>query len=172
MLSAIQVRPVNVNFALVKLSCAPDVPCRFLKGCRASRCKENGYICAGLQICCTGKTDSAGRKNLGAMSFAKSALQRSGWPILWNILLPSRLKNTDLGALGFRKTPLYRPARAFFQNILLPSNFIGYNMAAPRIWLTQLPRRISGISRSAGTSLQSAGPASRRWIPTKSACAA
>ena len=74
-------------------------------------------------------------------------------------MLPNRLFRSDLGASGFRKTPLYQSARAFFQNILLPSNFIGYNMAAPRIWLTQLPRRISGISRSAGTSLQSAGPA-------------
>ena len=67
------------------------------------------------------------------MSFAKSALQWPVWPIIRNLLLPSRLENTDLGALGFRKTPLYRPARAFFQNILLPGNFIVHNMAAPRI---------------------------------------
>ena len=130
------------QLCLREISCASDVPCRFLKGCRASRCKENGYICDGLQICCTGKTDSAGRKNLGAMSFAKSALQRPGWPILRNILLPSRLKNTDLGALGFRKTPLYLPARAFFQNILLPGNFISHNMAARRIWLNDFIARI------------------------------
>ena len=70
---------------------------------------------------------------MGAIGFEKSASPRPGWPIIRNALLPSRLKNTDLGALGFGKTPLYRPARAFFQNLLLPGNFIGHNMAAPRI---------------------------------------
>ena len=77
------------------------------------------------------------------MSFAKSALQRSVWLIIQNIVLPSSLKDTDLGALGFRKTPLHRPARAFFQNILLPDNFISHNMAVQHIWLTQFIANIS-----------------------------
>ena len=63
------------------------------------------------------KAGSAGRKNLGATSYAKSALQRSVSPIIQNILLPSRHKNTDLGALYFRKTASCSPARAFPQNI-------------------------------------------------------
>ena len=36
------------------------------------------------------------------MSFAKSVLQRTVWPIVRNILLPSRHKNTDLGAVPFQ----------------------------------------------------------------------
>ena len=94
---------------------------------------------------------------MGALSFAKSALQRPVWPIIRNILLPSHRKNTDLGALGFGKTPLYRPARAFFQNILLTGNFIGHNMAVPRIRLTSVMADFLFwlISRSAGTNLRS-----------------
>jgi len=34
------------------------------------------------------------------MSFVKSAMHQPVWPVIWNIVLPSRLKNTDLGALG------------------------------------------------------------------------
>lgn len=41
-------------------------------------------------------------KYLGAISFAKSALQGPVWPIIRNILLPSRHKNTDLGAIYFQ----------------------------------------------------------------------
>ena len=85
---------------------------------------------------------------------------------------PKSLQERRLESIRFQKKSFPKACKVFFQNILLPGNFISRNMAAPRIWLTQLPRRISGISRSAGTSVQSAGPASRRWIPTKSVCAA
>ena len=44
---------------------------------------------------------AADDKNLGAICFAKSALQRPVWPIIQNIILPSRHKNTDLRALSF-----------------------------------------------------------------------
>ena len=43
-----------------------------------------------------------GQKNLGAICFAKSALHGPVWPIIRNILLPSRHKNTDLGAPSFQ----------------------------------------------------------------------
>ena len=44
---------------------------------------------------------AADDKNLGAICFAKSALQRPVWPIIWNIMLPSRHKDTDLRVLSF-----------------------------------------------------------------------
>ena len=39
---------------------------------------------------------------MGAIGSAKSTLRRSVRPIIRNILLPSRHKNTDLGALSFQ----------------------------------------------------------------------
>ena len=88
------------------------------------------------------KGHSSGQKNLGAICFEKSALQRPVWLIIRNLLLPSRLPWSDLGALAFGKTASHEPGRAFSQNILLLCYFICRGMTAPHIRLTDLIARI------------------------------
>ena len=49
-----------------------------------------------------GKSWQCEAENLRAASFAKSVLRQPVWPIIRNILLPSRHKNTDMGAPSFK----------------------------------------------------------------------
>ena len=50
----------------------------------------------------TAKTGYGRQKDLGAICFEKSALHGPVWPIIRNILLPSRHKSTDLGVQSFQ----------------------------------------------------------------------
>ena len=54
-------------------------------------------------------------------------------------IAPKSPQKHRLGSIGFQKNASLQACKGIFQNILLPGNFIGHNMAAPRIRLTSVP---------------------------------
>ena len=97
------------------------------------------------------------RERLGSVEFCEigpAAACMADYP---EHIAPKSPQKHRLGSIGFQKNASLPAWKGIFQNILLTGNFIGHNMAVPRIRLTSVLADFLFwlISRSAGTNLRS-----------------